>query len=199
MDLKAAGLVLGILLQDLRRHLLQLLVTLGSMAAGVAVIVAIYLAGAAARSSFRSSFAAVAGKATHQIAAPTGISEERLAVFKSLPGVQAAQPVVEGLVPVVGMVGGDSISFADRPLPPLRLLGIDPFQLSPFIQGGARQSPLSGADLEAFVGTPNAVLLPETWARETGLKAENRVRIAAGGYSADLQVLGLYAPERFGG
>ena len=87
---------------DLRRRPALALASTLAMAAGVAVFVGIQTAGTAARSSFVSTIEAVAGRATHQIISESGIPEERFAEFMNLPGVEAAQPVVEDLVAVVG-------------------------------------------------------------------------------------------------
>ena len=178
--------LLALLLRDSLRHPLHALLTLAGIAGGVAVVAAIDLASEATRDSFRSTVEGLAGRATHQVTAANGLSPARLADLAALPGVEAAHPAVERLLPVVEPAG----------LPPVRLVGIDPFLFPPFAAGPA--SPLAGADLEAFVGTPFAIALPQSWLQRHGLKNGQRLRVAAAGRPVELVVLHAYANDGFG-
>jgi putative ABC transport system permease protein len=188
-------ILLGILWRDLWRHPVQVFLTLSGIAGGVAVVVAIDLASQAAYSSFNATVEGLAGRATHQVSAASGIPSQRLADLKAVAGVQAAQPLLESLLPVAGLV--DSAGRLSGPaLPPLRLVGIDPFLFPPFVTGDA--SPLDGGDLAVFVSTVGGVYLPQSWLRQAGWKPGNRVRVLAGGRALDLKVLQAYPSGPFG-
>ena len=100
--------VLTVVLRDLRHHPGTAVASIISIAVGVNVFVSIHLAGTAARSGFASTVEAVAGRATHQVVREAGIDEYRLVRFLELPGVLAAQPVVEGLVATLSVERGAS-------------------------------------------------------------------------------------------
>ncbi|NKB72522.1 MAG: FtsX-like permease family protein [Candidatus Latescibacteria bacterium] len=184
--MKATALLVGILSRDLRRRPLGLAASALSIAAGIAVIVAIYQVGLAARSSFRSSFVVLAGRTTHQLSADNGLPQERLAALKAHPDVTAAQPVIEGLVPLL-----------DYPGKPLRLVGLDPFQWAPFLPSHNSGSQ-PGLDIVDFVNTPGGVYLSAAWTRSQGVQTGQALQGAAAGYKVSLQVLGTYSTEQLG-
>ena len=187
---------LGILGRDLLRHPGNALATVASMAAGVAVCVGILQAGSAARSSFVSTVEAVAGRATHQVMATSGVDEGRLPAFVELDGVEAAQPIVEGLVRVVKARRNNTV--LDTPTPPLRLLGIDPFLSPPFLSATEGQPVIKTDDFDRFLMEPGTVVLPAPWANDTGVEVGDTLVIAAAGRSVDLRVLSIYALDNLG-
>ena len=175
---------------DLRRSPGAALATLAAMAAGVGVFVAVYLAGAAAESSFVSAVEAAAGKATHEITSPAGLDERRLPDFVSFDGVEAVQPVVEGraLLREIQHAGAAREASAS----PLRLLGVDPFFVGPFLsaEGG---DPVVPRDLfTRFLTEPGACVLPKRWADEAGVNSGDALTLVASGKRHVLRVLTIY-------
>jgi len=189
--------LLQILLADLRRRPATALATVLAMAAGVGVFVAIQLAGAAARSSFVSAVEAIAGRGTHEITRPGGLPEERFAAIATADGVESAQPIVEGWVRVLA-VDGRPAPVEGRDLPPLRLLGIDPFFVVPFLGPRSADPIVREDEFVSFLVDPGAALLPRTWASENGVVAGDRLRVGAAGRRSELRVLAVYELEVLG-
>lgn len=196
--MNAAAAVLGVLWSDLRRRPGTALASLAAVASGVAVFVAILLAGSAARSSFVSAVQAVAGRATHEITAEGGLDETRFPALLELPHLAAAQPVVEGRVAVEAVLRGNET--VRSPAPPLRLLGVDPFRVGPFLgEAGKGNAPVvRDQDLTEFLTDPNAVVLPQRWAEEAGAQAGDTLRVAAAGRIVTLRVLAVYELDALG-
>ncbi|MCZ7648478.1 MAG: ABC transporter permease [Planctomycetota bacterium] len=188
--------VLGVLLGDLRRRPGTVLATLAAMAAGVGVFVAIQLAGAAARSSFVSAVEAVAGQATHELVREGGVAEDRLPPLLALGAVEAAQPVVEGRVPVLRVLR-DGKPVREK-LPPLRLLGIDPLLALPFLREGRGEPVVKGEDFAGFLTVPHAAVLPRPWAERAGVRPGDELEAAAGARSVRVPVLAVYELEVLG-
>jgi putative ABC transport system permease protein len=93
------------------------LLTLISIALGVAVVIAIELAGDAATGSFQSSLTTLVGKVDYEISANGGVDERLLARLSSLPGDARFEPVIEEPIAIAGdgattMYGIDEISAA---------------------------------------------------------------------------------------
>lgn len=186
----------AILVRDVRKHPASALASIIAVACGVAVFVAIHLAGAAARGSFVDAVEAVAGRATHEITRPGRLPEERFAEIAILRGVRAAQPVVEGRVGVLA-IGGDAIGetssgATSAVAPPLRILGIDPFQSTPFLGREGEERVVRESESTRFVTEPNTVVLPRLWADDAGVGEGDRLVVAAGGRRVALTVLAVY-------
>lgn len=209
--MSSARTLLGVLLRDALRHPLQAAASIGGVALGLAVVIGVHAAGHASRDSFTRTFEAVAGRATHQVLGIQGVEPEALLRLLRHPEVQAAQPVIEGLLPVVGWTGRDAqdaptgrvdLAKLQETEPPLRLLGIDPFRVAPFVslEGGAdtTRDPLGDARAFArFLVEPGAILAPESWARTRGLEPGDRVSVAASGTRRELVIVGLLPPSAF--
>ena len=185
----AIVLLTQLLLGDLRRHRGSAVASILAMSVGVAVFVAIQLAGGAARSSFVSTVEALAGRATHELHRSGGLAPDRLVELLATSGVEAAQPIVEGLVSV-------RRSGEEEELPPLRLYGIDPFLSTPFLEG-AGTGVVGSNDFGKFLTQPGAVLLPEAWARTSRVSPGTRIEVTSGGASTTLEVLGFYTTGYF--
>jgi putative ABC transport system permease protein len=99
------------IVRPLRRDLIRTVLTIVSVALGVAVVIAIELAGQAAVGSFRSSLETLLGKTDLQITANGGVDEVWVARLAQLPRNLRAAPVIElqavvegiGAVPVYGV------------------------------------------------------------------------------------------------
>ncbi len=114
-----------LILRPLWRDPLRTVLTILSVALGVAVIVAIDLAGDAATGSFHSSMQSLAGKIDLQILANGGIDERYMATLSALPFDVRFSPVIEaqetlpgiGSVPVYGVdLAGDTRTLASKAL-----------------------------------------------------------------------------------
>lgn len=101
-----------------RRHALRALVTLFAVALGVASAYAIDLANATAISSFSSSVNVISNRVNLQVFGNgDGFDERALLAIERLPGVESANPVVDGELTVAARTasGGEI----------LRVLGVD--------------------------------------------------------------------------
>lgn len=193
MSSHAIGAVLAIYAADLRRSPATALASVAAISAGVAIFVAIHLAGSAARSSFVSAVEAIAGRATHEVTAEGGMDEARLAAFLTSTSVEAAQPVVESLVSVRSPPGE-----APAGAPPLRLLGIDPLLVGPFVDSSDEDPVVDREHFGEFLTRPGTIILPAPWARSMALGAGDSVAVAAAGRRVDLEVLAVYELEFLG-
>jgi putative ABC transport system permease protein len=160
------------------------------MTSGVAVFVAIALAGQAARSSFVSAVEAISGKATHEVVATGGIEEGRFREFAAMPAVEAAQPVLEGRAMVLAVTRDGRRESTS--VPPLRILGVDPFFAAPFLTARARDPVVPEGGLKRFLTASGTALLSNTWAAETGVEAGDALVLVVAGRERILRVLGLY-------
>ncbi len=192
------GVLLEVLLGDARRHPASSIASVLAIAAGVAVFVAIHLAGSAAHTAFVNAVEAVAGRATHEITRPGGLSESRIGSLLDHPAVESAHPLVTGQVTVLGRDVGSATEEDRRGSIPLVLLGIDPFLASRF-HGDQPEAPLvTGDDLEAFLTEPGTALVSEEFAREAAVETGDRLRVLAGGQETTLRVIGRYSPGMLG-
>jgi putative ABC transport system permease protein len=91
-----------LILRPLAGDPVRTLLTLISIALGVAVVIAIELAGSAATGSFGSSMTTLVGKVDYQITANGGVDENLLARLSALPVDATFQPVVEEPMSVKG-------------------------------------------------------------------------------------------------
>ena len=74
-----------LILRPLRRDLMRTILTLLSIALGVAVVIAIELSGDAATGSFASSLTTLVGKVDYEITANGGVDEQYFAKLAALP------------------------------------------------------------------------------------------------------------------
>jgi putative ABC transport system permease protein len=103
-----------LILRPLAADPVRLLLTLISIALGVAVVIAIELAGSAATGSFQSSLTTLIGKVDYRISANGGVDENVLAGLSALPVDAKFQPVIEEPIVIRGagsvtMYGVDEI------------------------------------------------------------------------------------------
>lgn len=125
-------------LRHLREEPGRTALTLFGVALGVAVFLAIRLANASALASFSATVDAVAGRANLQVAGGSGGFDERLfRLFRRVPGVQAAAPVVQIAAPAPGL-GGET----------LMVLGVDLFSEAGF----GRVAAGAGAEVAGAAG-----------------------------------------------
>jgi putative ABC transport system permease protein len=91
-----------LILRPLRRDLTRTILTLLSIALGVAVVIAIELSGDAASGSFEASLTTLVGTVDYEITANGGIDESFLATLSALPVNARFSPVIEQPVLIVG-------------------------------------------------------------------------------------------------
>ncbi len=91
-----------LILRPLRRDLARTILTLLSIALGVAVVIAIELSGDAATGSFESSLTTLVGKVDFEITANGGVDERYFANLAALPVDARFSPVIEQPVVVEG-------------------------------------------------------------------------------------------------
>ncbi len=187
--------LLRVFFADLRRRPGTALASVLAIAAGVAIFVAIFISGGAARSSFVSAVEALSGRATHEVTALGGLAPERLAELAALPAVRAAQPVVEDFVAVRALRRGSKTTHAvtiHEGLPPLRLLGVDPFFVRPFFRTSSEDGLVASKQITDFITQRGAAILPKPWADAAGAGVGDRLEVAASGRIETLRVIAIY-------
>lgn len=127
---------------------------------GVAVMVAIDIANASASRAFDLSTQAIAGRATHQITAANGLSEELYVRLRTELGWEPAAPVIESAIVAPDLDGHV-----------LTLLGVDPLAEGPFRQYMSAGPDVSMAALAPFFARPNSALISTQLAERYGLRA----------------------------
>jgi putative ABC transport system permease protein len=91
-----------LILRPLRRDRTRTVLTLLSIALGVAVVIAIELSGDAATGSFESSLTTLVGKVDYEITANGGVDETYMAKLAALPVNARFSPVIEQPVVIAG-------------------------------------------------------------------------------------------------
>ncbi len=173
-------------LRHLWHHRWQAALSVLGVGLGVAVVLAVDLAVSSARRGFTISAETVAGRATHQaVAGPRGLPDTAYLKVRSVPGVDAAAPVVDGDVVVEAQEGaGDGGTV-------LRVLGVDPFAEAPFrrYSGGGEIGPAAAALIGARAG-----LLSRGTAAELGVGEGDWLRVDAAGRRDSVRVAGILEP-----
>src|SRR5579871_4521847 len=91
-----------LILRPLRRDVTRTLLTLLSIALGVAVVIAIELSGDAATGSFASSMTTLVGKVDYEITANGGVDETYIGRLDALPVNARFSPIIEQPVMIAG-------------------------------------------------------------------------------------------------
>jgi len=175
--------------RTIRRRLLQSILFVLGVALGVAVMVAIDLANNSSSRAFALSSESVTGRATHQIiAGPGGLPTEVYRALRLDLGLRATAPIVEAYVAAVDLGGR-----------PLRLLGVDPFAEPPFREYLSRievdgQNQNAFEALNAFIATPNTVLISQTLAERFGVVAGDTIALRPASGRVELTVVGVLRP-----
>jgi putative ABC transport system permease protein len=149
----------------LRTRLVQELFAIAGIAAGVALLFASQIASTSLDGSIQQLTKGIVGNMRYQLAArsPEGFAEGILSEVQRLPGVQAAEPVLETRANVIGPTGQRSVS----------LVGTDP-----------RFAHLGGPLLRHFTAAQltqqRAFALPEPIAQSIGLLSLQAVSLQIG-------------------
>jgi putative ABC transport system permease protein len=150
----------------LRTRLVQELFAVMGIAVGVALLFASQIASTSLDGSVQQLTKGIVGNMRYQLAArgPEGFAEGVLAEVQHLPGVRAAEPVLEARANVIGPTGQESVT----------LIGTDPRFAR---QGG----PLLRHFTAAQLARQQAFALPEPIAQAIGLLSLQSVPLQIGG------------------
>lgn len=188
--IQALGLVL---LRQWSNHRLRLCFTILGVTLGVAVYFAMRTANAALLDSYKDTVLKLGGKATLQITAgEAGFPEEYLTRVRSVPGVQAAEPVIEVIAHIAS---GESRN--------LMIVGVD----------GATGQSLHDIDFDPakvridnpleFIMFPDSVVVSESLAAGLGLDLGDPLPVFTSDGKKALTIRGIFQPtgigEAFGG
>lgn len=166
--MSAALIVWRTTLRPLLRHPRSSLLSVLSIALGVAVFLAVSIANRSAAASFRNAFEQVTGLADLEIRG--SVPEKVLPAVQALHGVAAATPVIEALV-----------TLPDSPGETLHLVGVDPFSARGLMSLQPGFGTAGGGDLAEWLGRGDAVAVTPGFLRAHGLSLGDRVRLQGGG------------------
>ncbi len=164
-------------LRNLRRHRLLALLTVLSIALGIAVYLAIQIANHSANRSFAAGIDLVAGKAHLEVRGD--VDEMLWPVLSKQPGVRAVSGLVEGVV-----------TLPDFPGEYLRILGVDLFTGEPFRTfeiGAHGERPA----LESWMGEPGGIAVTAPFAARCGWKVGDTFRALVNSETKTLRVAAL--------
>jgi putative ABC transport system permease protein len=177
-------LLCGVTWPYFKKHWVITALTLAGVSLGVGVYIAIELSSASLRMSLRRTVDKIAGKAQLEVASgEAGVPEETVDAVRAVPGVIAAQPVVEA---VVKPEGANEQS--------LMVLGVD------FLgDRSIRDWDFGGDDVLddplVFLAQPDSICLTEEFAARKGLKLDDTIRLETGHGWRRFTVRGLIKPE----
>ncbi len=166
----ALGVFYRLFLRPLRRNLLRTVLTIASVALGVAVILAIELAGDAAAGSFQASVETLAGKADFEVTATGGVPAEALGRLTALPYDLKLQARIEGNAMV------------EPSLRVVPLVGVD-------MVAGALEA--SGPHLKSGEAGAEGVWIGTELARDLHLKSGDRIHIVVDDRRVEYRVQGV--------
>jgi putative ABC transport system permease protein len=177
-------LLRGITWPYFRKHWVITLLTLAGVSLGVGVYIAIELSSASLRMSLRRTVDKIAGKAQLEVASgEAGVPEGTVDIVRGVPGVLAAQPIIEAVVRPEGAAEQS-----------LMVLGVD------FLGDRAvRDWDFGGEDVLddplVFLAQPDSICLTEEFAARKGLKLDDTFRLETGHGWKRFTVRGLIKPE----
>ena len=177
-------LLLGVTWPYFRKHWVITLLTLAGVALGVGVYIAIELSSSSLRLSLRRTVDKIAGKAQLEVGSgEAGVPEEVVDRVRAVPGVVAAQPVIEAVVRPEGAAEQS-----------IMVLGVDFLgdrSIRDWDFGGDEvlDDPL------VFLAQPDSICLTEEFARRHGLKLDDTLRLETGHGWKTFTVRGLIRPE----
>lgn len=154
-----------IVLRPLRADPIRTLISILSVALGVAVVIAIDLAGDAAVGSFQSSLATLTGKIDLTVTANGGVDEQYVGRLAGLPVRAKLSPVIEQPIRVVGAGRGAAMLF-----------GVDMIGAAPEQGNGSGAGAFTAADMEksAVVSSDAAVKFGWKPGEKIRLRGRNR-------------------------
>lgn len=176
-------LLRGVTLPYFRKHWVITLLTLAGVTLGVGVYIAIELSSASLRVSLRRTVDRIAGKAQLEVGAgEAGVPEETVDRVRAVPGVAAAQPVIEAIVRPEG--AGESS---------LMVLGID-FLGDRGVRDWEFEDQEVLDDPLVFLAQPDSICVTKQFAARKGLKLDDTFRLETGHGWKRFTVRGLVEP-----
>ncbi len=175
-------------LRALQRRVLQSVLFVVSILAGVALVVGVDVAADSARRAFSLSLASLQGNATHEIVSgPSGVPSSLYRSLRVDLGVRTAAPVIQGTV----RVGSDDIA--------LTLQGIDPFaeaQMRMYLAGVAGPPARGGQaqSLLRLLADPDTVLIARSLANRLGLEPGDQFVLRAARLQRTVTFVGTIEP-----
>ena len=159
---------------------LRLLLTLASIALGVALAGAVHTVHTSALAEIDRAARALAGKADAEVRGPrNGFDDALFAVVARHPGVAVASPVVEVDAPLGDRRGT------------LRIVGIDAMRAVRLQPGFVLQSTATAAPQASSLVDPDALWLTPRAASRLGVKAGDDIHVIAGTSAVKLHVAGV--------
>src|SRR5262245_19532391 len=177
-------LLRGVTWPYFRKHWVITLLTLAGVSLGVGVYIAIELSSASLRVSLRRTVDKIAGKAQLEVASSeAGVPDDILDVVRGVPGVKAAQPIVEAVVRPEGAAEQS-----------LMVLGVDflgdrSIRDWDFSDDDVLDDPL------VFLAQPDSICLTEEFAKRKGLKLGDTIRLETGHGWKPFTMRGAIEPE----
>ena len=177
-------LLRGVTWPYFKKHWVITLLTLAGVSLGVGVYIAIELSSASLRTSLRRTVDKIAGKAQLEVASgEAGVPEDIVDIVRGVPGVAAAQPIVEAVVKPEGAAEQS-----------LMVLGVD------FLgDRSIRDWDFGGDDVLddplVFLAQPDSICLTEEFAARKGLKLDDTIRLETSHGWKPFTVRGLIKPE----
>ena len=172
----------------LQRRVLQSVLFVISILAGVALVVGVDVAADSARRAFSLSLASLQGNATHEIVGgPSGVPSSLYRSLRADLGIRTAAPVIQGTV----RAGVDEI--------PLTLLGIDPFAEARVRQYVAAASPANAPGVEGqallrLLAESDTVLVAQSVAARLGLTPGDTLALRTARGSRSVTLVGIIQP-----
>ena len=167
-----------------KKHWVITLLTLAGVSLGVGVYIAIELSSASLRTSLRRTVDKIAGNAQLEVGSgEAGVPEETVDTVRGVPGVRAAQPIIEAVVKPEGTAEQS-----------LMVLGVD------FLgDRSIRDWDFDGDDVLddplIFLAQPDSICLTEEFAARKGLKLDDKIRLETGHGWRPFTVRGLIKPK----
>jgi len=172
----------------LQRRVLQSVLFVVSILAGVALVVGVDVAAESARRAFSLSLASLQGNATHEIVGgPSGVPSSLYRSLRADLGIRTAAPVIQGTV----RVGADEV--------PLTLLGIDPFaeaHVRQYLAGAsAANAPgVEGQVLLRLMTEPDTVLVSQSVAARIGVEPGDKLALRTARGRRNVTLVGIIHP-----
>jgi putative ABC transport system permease protein len=177
-------LLRGVTLPYFRKHWVITLLTLVGVMLGVGVYIAIELSSASLKVSLRRTVDRIAGKAQLEVSAgEAGVPENTVDRVRAVPGVAAAQPVIEAIVRPEG-AGESSLMVLG-----VDLLGDRSIRDWDFEDQDVLDDPL------IFLAQPDSICVTKAFAARKGLKIDDTFRLETGHGWKRFTVRGLIEPK----
>ncbi|MYB77726.1 MAG: ABC transporter permease, partial [Chloroflexi bacterium] len=173
----------------LQRRVLQSVLFVISILAGVALVVGVDVAAESARRAFSLSLASLQGNATHEIVGgPSGVPSSLYRSLRADLGVRTAAPVIQGTVRVAA---------AEIPL---TLLGVDPFaeaQVRQYLAGASTATApgVEGQALLRLMAEPDTVLVAQSVAARLGVEPGDQLALRTARGRRSVTLVGIIHPS----